>query len=102
MQWSNQLGQMGRPLQKQFLHFGLGFIRQALLMSYQSHEVVTYQPKNDFSLEKFAPFVHSKNAAALIELFNDSIYAVERNANGKLLFADFCLSLSRLINTPET
>lgn len=101
MQWSNRMGQMGRPLQKQFLHFGLSFIRQALLLSYQSPEMVTYLPKNDFSLEKFAPFVHSKNAAALVTLFNESIYAVERNANGKLLFADFCLSLSRLLNTKE-
>lgn len=101
MQWANRMGQMGRPLQKQFLHFGLSFIRQALLLSYQSAEIVTYQPKNAFSLEKFAPFVHSKNASSLICLFEESIYAVERNANGKILFSDFCLELSRLLNMKE-
>ncbi len=101
MQWSNRMGQMGRPLQKQFLQFGLRFIRQALLLSYQSKPLVNYRPKNSFSLEKFAPFVHSKNAALLIALFNDAIYAVERNANGKILFADFSLSLSRLLNKKE-
>ncbi|MCH1417604.1 MAG: DNA polymerase III subunit delta' [Flavobacteriaceae bacterium] len=101
MQWANRMGQMGRPLQKQFLHFGLSFIRQALLLSYQSAEIVTYQPKNAFSLEKFAPFVHSKNASSLICLFEESIYAVERNANGKILFSDFCLELSRLLNIKE-
>ena len=101
MQWANRMGQMGRPLQKQFLHFGLSFIRQALLLSYQSSEIVTYQPKNVFSLEKFAPFVHSKNTAALITLFEEAIYAVERNANGKILFSDFCLELSRLLNMKE-
>ena len=101
MQWANKVGQMGRPLQKQFLHFGLGFIRQAMLLSYQSADIVTYQPKNDFSLEKFAPYVHSKNTPALIQLFNDSIYAIERNANGKILFSDFCLELSRQLNVAE-
>ena len=102
MQWANRMGQMGRHLQKQFLHFGLSFIRQALLLSYQSEEIVTYQPKNEFSLEKFAPFVHSKNASSLISLFEEAIYAVERNANGKILFSDFCLELSRLLNMKET
>jgi len=101
MQWANRMGQMGRPLQKQFLRFGLGFIRQALLLSYQSNAIVSFQSKNDFSLEKFAPFVHSKNATALIALFEESIYAVERNANGKILFSDFCLALSRLLNKKE-
>jgi DNA polymerase-3 subunit delta' len=101
MQWSNRMGQMGRPLQKQFLHFGLSFIRQALLLSYQSAKIVTYQPKNAFSLEKFAPFVNSKNTSSLISLFEESIYAVERNANGKILFSDFCLELSRLLNMKE-
>jgi DNA polymerase-3 subunit delta' len=101
MQWSNRMGQMGRPLQKQFLHFGLSFIRQALLLSYQSAKIVTYQPKNAFSLEKFANFVNSKNTSSLISLFEESIYAVERNANGKILFSDFCLELSRLLNMKE-
>ena len=101
MQWANRMGQMGRPLQKQFLHFGLNFIRQALLLSYQSKEIASYQPKNDFSLDKFAPFVHSKNAEALVSLFEENIYAVERNANGRILFSDFCLSLSRLLNRKE-
>jgi DNA polymerase-3 subunit delta' len=101
MQWANRMGQMGRPIQKQFLNFGLSFIRQTILLSYQSVEILSYQPKNDFSLEKFAPFVHSKNIAALIKLFEEAIYAVERNANGKILFSDFCLELSRLLNIKE-
>lgn len=102
MQWANRMGQMGRPVQKQFLHFGLSFIRQAILLSYQSAEIVTYQPKNVFSLEKFAHFVHSKNTSAIITLFEKAIYAVERNANGKILFSNFCLELSRLLNMKET
>ena len=101
MQWANKAGQIGRPLQKAFLRYGLGFIRQALLMSYQTKPIVTYRSFNGFSLEKFAPFVHSKNAQSLIQLFEEGIYSVERNANGKILFTDFCLQLTRLLNTKE-
>lgn len=101
MQWANKAGQMGRPFQKAFLHYGLDFIRQALLLSYQTQAIVSYRSFNEFSLEKFAPFIHSKNAKSLIQLFEESIYSVERNANGKILFTDFCLRLTRLLNTKE-
>lgn len=101
MQWANTAGQMGRPLQKAFLHFGLRFIRQALLISYGGKSLVSFKSMNDFSLEKFAPFVHSQNIAALIDLFEKALFAVERNANGKILFTDFCLQLTRLIKTKE-
>ena len=101
MQWANALGQMGRPRQKEFLRFGLQFIRQALLRSYRANELVHFQSMNNFSLEKFAPFVHSGNAKEIVSLFESALYAVERNGNGKIIFTDFCLSLTRLLNTKE-
>ena len=101
MQWANAVGQMGRPKQKEFLRFGLQFIRQALLRSYRANELVHFQSMNNFSLEKFAPFVHSGNAKEIVSLFENALYAVERNGNGKIIFTDFCLSLTRLLNTKE-
>ena len=102
MQWANAVGQMGRPRQKEFLRFGLQFMRQALLRSYRANELVHFQSMNNFSLEKFAPFVHSGNAKEIVSLFENALYAVERNGNGKIIFTDFCLSLTRLLNTKET
>lgn len=101
MQWSNSMGQLGRNEQKAFLSFGLRFLRQALLLSYQTPSLMTYQSRNSFSMEKFAPYVHSQNALALVRLFEDGLFAIERNANGKILFADFCIQLTRLLNTKE-
>lgn len=101
MQWANNAGQMGRPTQKAFFHFGLRFLRQAMLVSFGSQSLLAYQTMNDFSIEKFAPFVHSRNITALVALFESSLYAVERNANGKILFTDFCLQLTRLLKVKE-
>ena len=50
MQWANAMGQMGRPGQKEFLRFGLQFIRQALLTSYQTKSLVHYASMNAFFL----------------------------------------------------
>ena len=101
MLWANAMGQMGRPSQKEFLRFGLQFIRQALLTSYQTKSLVHYASMNAFSLDRFAPFVHSGNAKEIVALFENAMYAVARNGNGKIIFTDFCLGLTRLLNTKE-
>lgn len=101
MHWSNKMATLSRPMQKAFLHYGLDFIRQTLLLSYQSKSLVSFKSLTGFSLDKFAPYVHSANIAALLQLFEESSYAVERNANAKILFSDFCIQLTRLLHQKE-
>ena len=101
MQWANTMGQMGRPKQKVFLRFGLNFIRQAVLTSYQTKALVRFQSLTQFDLERFAPYMHSQNISEITLLFEKALYAIERNGNGKIIFSDFCLQLTRLLNTKE-
>jgi len=101
MKWANTVGGLGRTLQKEFLLYSLGFIRQALLVSYQTEALVNFQSLTGFCIEKFAPFVHSDNAQELIGLLEETCYAVDRNANGKILFSDFALKMTRILNKKE-
>ena len=48
-------------------------------------------------LIKFAPYIHGNNCMEIIELFNDAIYHIERNANPKILFLDVSLKLTKLL-----
>ena len=101
MSWANTIGALGRTLQKEFLLYSLHFIRQALLVSYQANSLVHFQSLTGFKIEKFAPFVHSGNAQELIELLEETCYAVDRNANGKILFSDFAMRMTRILNKKE-
>ena len=101
MSWANTIGALGRTLQKEFLLYSLHFIRQALLVSYQTTSLVHFQSLTGFKIEKFAPFVHSGNAQELIELLEETCYAVDRNANGKILFSDFAMRITRILNKKE-
>ena len=101
MSWGNKMGALGRTVQKEFLLYSLNFIRQALLVSYGTESLVNFQSLTGFQMEKFAPFVHSGNAQELIELIEETTYAVDRNANGKLLFSDFALKMTRVLNKKE-
>ena len=101
MTWANTVGALGRTVQKEFLLYSLSFIRQALLVSYQTEALVSFQSLTGFRLEKFAPFVHGGNAQKLIGLLEETCYAVDRNANGKILFSDFALKMTRILNQKE-
>ena len=101
MSWANKTGALGRTVQKEFLLYCLNFIRQALMVSYKAYSLINFKSLTGFQIEKFAPFVHSGNAQELIELIEDTAYAVDRNANGKILFSDFALKMTRILNKKE-
>ena len=43
--WSEDIAKTGREVQKQFLHFCIDFFRQALLLNYQTKDLVFYEPQ---------------------------------------------------------
>ncbi len=55
-----------------------------------------------FSLEKFAPFVHENNIAALVAALEKAVYHIERNGNPKLVFTDLSITMTRLLHTPAS
>ena len=102
MEWTNTAASLGRVKQKAFFLFGLSIIRQAMLLSYQTNTLVHFQPSVPFSFEKFAQYIHSSNAVALAALCEKAVRDVERNSNPKILFANFCLELTRLLHRKES
>ena len=54
-----------------------------------------------FSLDKFAPFVHSGNILDINKELNDAIYHIERNGNPKIILLDLSIKLTRLLHTKE-
>ena len=102
IQWSDTIAKSGRETQKRFLHYCLQFFRQALLLNYSADELVFLQPKSpNFDLEKFAPFVHSKNILAIDKELNDAIYHIERNGNAKIILLDLSMKLTRFLHKKE-
>ncbi len=102
MQWSGELGLLGREDQKAFLNFGIQFFRDAFLLNYSLTSLVHFRSENNFDMNKLAPFVNSENIQDLISLFDTSHYHILRNANAKMIFAELGLQLTRLLNKSTT
>jgi len=97
--WSEDIASNGREIQKQFLNYCIDFFRQALLLNYNSLELVFLEPQTaNFQLSKFAPFVHGNNIEAIFEALQDALYHIERNGNGKIILTDLSIKLTRLLH----
>jgi len=99
IQWSDQIAVLGRETQKKFLQFCIEFFRQALLINYESPNLVYLEPTvENFKIEKFAPFVNGNNINEIFQELSDAIYHIERNGNPKIIFTDLSMKLTRLIH----
>ena len=102
LQWSEEVNTVGREMQKQFLQYCAEVFRQAFLLNYTASSLV-YMQFNDssFELRKFAPFIHGANIEAIHRLIEEAMLHVERNGNGKVIFTDLAIRLTRLLHAKQ-
>lgn len=91
------LGSLSKADLKEFFLFGIHFIRQSFLHSQEVTELYKYSSLNDFSIEKFSPYVSKENYGRLISLFEKNLYYMDRNANPKILTFSFLLKFSSIL-----
>jgi DNA polymerase-3 subunit delta' len=97
--WSEQIAALGRETQKKFLQFCIEMFRQALLLNYETKNLVYIEPKVEkFKLENFAPFVNGNNINDIFKELSDAMYHIERNGNAKIILTDLSIKLTRLIH----
>ncbi|WP_291114794.1 ATP-binding protein [Flavobacterium sp. UBA6135] len=97
--WSEAVAKLGRETQKKFLSFCIEMFRQALLINYQTPNLVYLEPKIDkFKLENFAPFVNGNNINEIFNELSNAIYLIERNGNPKIILTDLSIKLTRYLH----
>jgi DNA polymerase-3 subunit delta' len=103
IEWSDTIAKSGRETQKRFLQYCLQFFRQALLHNYNAKELVFLEPEDKgFTLDKFAPFIHSGNIGEIEKEVSEAQYHIERNGNAKIIMLDLSIKLTRLLHSKES
>ncbi len=98
--WTDEFAKLGRENQKQFLQYGLNFIRELLLLTTlgPDHAGRLRLPAAELeNAQRMAKVLDFQKVERLAEIFNDNIFYVERNANPRILFLDSSLRMHRIL-----
>ena len=95
--FSGNIATIGREKQKSLLNYGLKVLRSGMLFNNQTGKLVKL-PGDEYDFHaKFAAFVNSQNAVQMIQLMEEGITHIERNANPSILFMDTSLKMVKLL-----
>lgn len=93
-----QVAGWGRENQKNFLKYGISFLRECSLLLSGADELVKLPARALETAKKLSTHVLDLNMAdAIIAELEQAHYHIERNANPKILFLDVSLQLVKMI-----
>lgn len=97
MNISDEIAELDKEKQKNFIKYGLHIFRESIIMNYMKDQLLNLREDETAFLDKFAKFINNQNITELMEEFNTAHYHLERNANSKILFTDVVIKLTKLV-----
>ena len=95
--WVDNLSLRGRKQQNLFLSYAIKMVRECLIYNFASNTLLKTN-ENEFAfLTKFSPFIHEENSVMITEKLEESIRAINRNANAKILFFELSLQMVKFL-----
>ena len=95
--WVDNLSLMGRKQQNLFLSYAIKMVRECLIYNFANNTLLKTN-ENEFAfLTKFSPFIHEENSVMITEKLEESIKAINRNANAKILFFELSLQMVKFL-----
>ena len=98
MSFVDQVSKMGRENQKNFLRYGISFIRECCLLLSGAGKLVHLPAIELETAQKITKIMTIEMAHDIVSELEKAHYHVERNANPKILFLDVSLQLIKILN----
>jgi DNA polymerase III subunit delta' len=98
MGFVDQASKLGRENQKNFLRYGINFIRECCLILSGAGSLVHLPAAELETAKKMANVMNIAAARGIIDELEKAHYHIERNANPKILFLDVSLQIIKLLN----
>jgi len=97
MSFVDQASKMGRENQKNFLRYGINFLRECCLLLSGAGNLVHLPAAELETARKMTSVMIVDEAAAIITELEKAHYHVERNGNPKILFLDVSLQIIKIL-----
>lgn len=99
VKWTETFAKLGRENQKQFLQYGLHFLRELLALVVTQNPEARLRPEELKTAQNMATVLNFDKITQLATMLNDNIYLIERNANPKILFLDTSIQVHRIMKS---
>jgi len=99
VRWTDEFAKLGRENQKQFLHYGLHFLREMMSLVATGNAALRLGPEELSTAQNMAKVLNFEKITQIASILNDNIYYVERNANPKILFLDTSIQLHKIMKS---
>lgn len=97
MAFTETAASWGRENQKNFIKYGINFLRECGLILSNAEMLVKLPPQHFEVAKKLSGVLNMAMVEALINELEKAHYHIERNANPKILFLDVSLQLVKII-----
>ena len=94
----DQSAKMGRENQKNFIRYGISFIRECCLLLAGADKMVKLPAQEMETARKMAAVMDEQKTQSIINELEKAHYHIERNANPKILFLDVSLQIIKVLN----
>ncbi len=98
MKFVDEAAKMGRENQKNFLRYGINFIRECCLILSGAESLVHLPAQELETAQKMTNVMNISQAQNIITELEKAHYHIERNANPKILFLDVSLQIIKTLN----
>jgi len=98
MKFVEAIAKAGREGQKNFIRYGISYIRECCLMMSGAANLVHLPAAEKETAQKMAAVMTLDMAEAISDVLEKAHYAVERNANPKILFLDVSLQIIKILH----
>ena len=95
--WVDKISTMGRKHQKLFLSYAIKMIRECLILNFANSSLLKTNEKEHTFISKFSPYIHEENSVMIVQVFEESIKSINRNANAKILFFELSLKMVKFL-----
>jgi DNA polymerase-3 subunit delta' len=93
----DKLAKFGRENQKNFMRYGISYIRECCMILAEAGELVRLPAEELETAQKMTKVMSLPMAEAIAEILEKAHYHVERNANPKILFLDVSLQIVKIL-----
>jgi DNA polymerase-3 subunit delta' len=97
VKWCDEFARLGRENQKQFLAYGLHFLRELLDHVATGNPRPRLGPDEYLSAVNLARVMNLEKIEKTAAIFNENIFYIERNANPRILFLDSSIQLNQIL-----